>query len=452
LTKLGSRYAKVISNPLISLAEYSSLKVNILLVATLILVMATFTTTGFSAADDRADIIDNPNAMSNDRVLPRTFLLDHSTLAIAKNAVKSNSNSFLEASLNQLLLQADSFLKKEPHSVMEKKQLPVSGNKHDFLSLAPYMWPDPSKPNGLPYIGRDGKVNPEIHSIPDLSNLKNMIWKVKVLSLAYYFTDNETYASKAEELMCVWFLNKETYMNPNLKYAEVDRGINNGSSRGIMEGVNLPDIMDSVALIRHSHAWTKQDQQGIELWFSDYLDWLLNSDQGRHEAQKNNNHGTYFDVQVSSIALFLNKTNIARDILQENRDELISEKIQPDGRQPFELTRANSLDYSIFNLLGLFKLASIGQHLGINLWNYKTPQGGGLQKAMDYLLPYVLKKKSWPYMQIQPIDKARLAQLLCLAAVHYGTNESYVQAYKSISQEYIPKDIDKLAQMCGKFL
>jgi hypothetical protein len=424
---------------------------SLLLPVVLVLLIGVSSTIGFSVAA-QPDIVDNRPFISNDDVVPRTFFLDPSTLAIAKKAVKDNINPVVKTSLNELLLQAKSYLKNEPRSVMEKKQLPSSGDKHDFLSLAPYMWPDPNKPNGLPYIGRDGRINPEVNSIPDLHNMKNMIWKVKVLSLAYYFTDNSSYASKAAELMRFWFLNKETYMNPNLKHAEVERGKNNGTSRGIMEGVNIPDIIDSVGLIRHSHAWTKQDQQGIELWFSDYLDWLLNSNQGRDEAQKNNNHGTYFDVQVSSIALFLNKTNIARDILQENRDELISEKIQPDGRQPFELTRTNSLDYSIFNLLGLFKLASIGQHVGIDLWNYKTPQGGGLQKAMDYLLPYVLKKKSWPYMQIQPIDKARLAQLLCLAAVHYDTNESYVQAYKSISEEYIRKDIDKLAQMCDKFL
>ena len=45
-----------------------------------------------------------------------------------------------------------------------------------------------------------------------------------------------------------------------------------------------------------------------------------------------------------------------------------------------EIKRINSMDYSIFNLLGLFKLASVGQHLGIDLWNYKTSKGAGLQR------------------------------------------------------------------------
>jgi hypothetical protein len=46
-------------------------------------------------------------------------------------------------------------------------------------------------------------------------------------------------------------------------------GKNNGSSRG---------IIDAIELIQHSPSWTSQDQRGMELWSGKYLDWLLNSD------------------------------------------------------------------------------------------------------------------------------------------------------------------------------
>jgi alginate lyase len=47
-------------------------------------------------------------------------------------------------------------------------------------------------------------------------------------------------------------------------------GKNNGSSRG---------IIDAIELIQHSSSWTtSQDQRGMELWSGKYLDWLLNSD------------------------------------------------------------------------------------------------------------------------------------------------------------------------------
>ena len=49
---------------------------------------------------------------------------------------------------------------KKATSVVEKTLTPATGNKHDYLSLSPYYWPDPTKPNGLPYIIHDGIVNP----------------------------------------------------------------------------------------------------------------------------------------------------------------------------------------------------------------------------------------------------------------------------------------------------
>ena len=60
------------------------------------------------------------------------------------------------------------------------------------------MWPDPSKPKGVPYIARDGEENPEVDSIPDKKNLGVMSYRVKILSLSYFFTHNPIYASKVE--------------------------------------------------------------------------------------------------------------------------------------------------------------------------------------------------------------------------------------------------------------
>jgi len=185
----------------------------------------------------------------------------------SKQAIEDNRNLVEYDTYKQLLAQADSYLTEEPSSVMEKKQAPSSGDKHDFLSLSPYYWPDPTKPNGLPYIYRDGETNPEVDSIPDARNLHDMIKRVRILSVAYYYTDNILYASKASELLRVWFLNNNTHMNPNLQYSDVISGRNNGSHSGIIAGIYFRDLIDAIGLIRNSVAWTNQDQQGIELWF-----------------------------------------------------------------------------------------------------------------------------------------------------------------------------------------
>lgn len=346
----------------------------------------------------------------------------------SKQVIKDNKKPIDQNLFKQLLAQADSSLTKESTSVMDKKQTPPSGDKHDYLSLGRYYWPDLTKPNHMPYMYRDGQLNPETYSIPDERNMAEMIDRVKTLSVAYYLTDNPLYASKASDLLRVWFLDDDTRMNPNLQYAQMQPGRNYGRYSGIIDTHDFPAVLDAITLIRDSSAWTEKDQKGIELWFDKYLEWLLNSDFGKSESEQLNNHGTWYDVQVASIALFLNKTEITRDILKNNIDKLIAAKIRPDGSQRFELDRPTSLSYHMFNLAGFFNLAKIGDSIGIDLWNYKTPEGSGLQKALDYLLPYALGKETWPHEQIKPIYTDQLRYLLCQATVHYEWDESYKQA------------------------
>jgi hypothetical protein len=382
----------------------------------------------------------NPISISNGQLLSRAILLDPSILLPGKQAFQNNTDTdpILHNSIEQLLSQANSFLSLRPTSVIEKNEIPASGDKHDFLSLAPYRWPDPNEPDGLPYANIDGKLNPEVYSIPDKRNMDDMVYRVKILSLAYYFTNNPQYASKAVDLLRVWFLNNSTSMNPNLQYAEVIRGEdnNNGTMRGILHGKYLPDLTDALRLIQHSPSWSKQDQQGMEIWFSKYLDWLLHSEHGKEERRQLNNHGTWYRVQASAIALFLNKTAIAKSLLQNVGDELVERQIEPDGALSREIVRRNALDYSTFNVLGLFRLATLGEYVGIDLWNYKTPEGAGLQEALDYLLPSLLGKETWLHSQLKLIDRKNVVDLLCHAAIHYQ-NQAYIQACKSASTKNI---------------
>lgn len=394
-----------------------------------ILVMAVFAIFGFSF------VMGNTNS-------------DNVIVDVNGTSGSNNVSTNFNDSTKYLFAQANSLLSKRPTSVMDKTQLPASGDRHDFHSLSPFCWPDPKSPDGLPYICQDKMgVNPEFFAVPDYDNMQDMIKWVKTLALAYHFSQNESYASKAADLLRVWFLNGDTKMNPNLQYAQEIRGKNNGTNGGIISGKDLPEIIDSLDMIGNSQSWTSQDQIGMKLWFTRYLDWLMNSTFGIQEAKSRNNHGTWYNVEVSAIALFLNKSEITERFLQSTKLKLIPVQILPDGRQPFELSRASSLDYSVFNLLGLFKLANIGEHVGIDLWNFRTDRGAGLQEALDYLLPYLLNKSSWPYVQNKSIDMDKVTTLLGEAATHYPDSEIYKQAYRSLDKKYVNADIDNLADL-----
>src|SRR5581483_11793342 len=191
--------------------------------------------------------------MSKSEHAPRIFLLESNTLQTKKQMLSHESS--LQAALQQLIQQADALLHARLVSVVEKIQLPESGDIHDYLSLAPYWWPDPTKPDGLPYIHRDGQTNPQAAEIPDKPNFQSMMPNVKTLALAYYFTDNETYAAKAIDILRAWFLNRDTAMNPNLNHAQMVRGRDTGRAAGIIDARALSTVVDSIGLIQRFHQW-----------------------------------------------------------------------------------------------------------------------------------------------------------------------------------------------------
>ena len=124
--------------------------------------------------------------------------------------------------LRKLVADADRALAVRPPAVTEKTKVPPSGDKHDYMSLAPYFWPDPSKPDGLPYVRKDGKVNPESRdeAANDTLRMRLIGGSVETLALAYFFTKEEKYAAHAARMLRVWFLAPETRMNPNLRFAQ----------------------------------------------------------------------------------------------------------------------------------------------------------------------------------------------------------------------------------------
>ena len=77
-------------------------------------------------------------------------------------AVKAKLNDpALKPALDELTRQADAALKVKPSSVMDKPEVPAGIDAHDYVSYAPYFWPNPDTKDGLPFVRHDGKRNRE---------------------------------------------------------------------------------------------------------------------------------------------------------------------------------------------------------------------------------------------------------------------------------------------------
>jgi hypothetical protein len=371
---------------------------------------------------------------------PDVLLMNGARLASVKKTWKTdNETGQLVKSLQK---QADRLLNANPVSVMDKASTPESGSKHDYMSQAPYFWYDSSKPNGKPYLRRDGQHNPETYKIADHKNMSDLSSTTQTLAMAWYLTGDEKYAKKATTLLRYWFFDDATKMNPNLEYAQAIPGVNNGRGIGIIESAALTGIADASGLLKDSKSWTDKDDKALKRWYGEYLNWMLTSKNGQDEHAAKNNHGTWYYVQVVDYALFTGDKAKAAALAKESRG-ILDNQIQKDGTMPLELDRTNGLAYSTFNLQAWFRLATLAEKTGIDLWNYRNKQGATLRTAFIWLKPYALGEKAWTYQQISEYKKNTFYSMLLEAGNKYSDPE-YLASAKQLSTQANDKVADLL--------
>ncbi len=334
-----------------------------------------------------------------------------------------------------LIREADKNLTTNIITVMDKPMTPPSGDKHDYMSMGRYWWPNPATADGLPYIRKDGVVNPEIDKL-DRIPLGKAARNIYTLSLAFYLTNDEKYAAKAVENLSIWFLNKETKMNPNMNFGQTIPGRNEGRGRGegVLDTYSFVEMLDGIELLKSSKKFIKADQEGLKAWFCNYLDWMLTSEIGQEENNAKNNHGTAFDIQVTRYALFVGKNDIAEKVIKEFPAKRLFKQIEPNGSQPLELARTTAFGYSVFNLTHFIDMAIMARSLNIDLFNATSDDGRNLTKAIEFLVPYLGQPQSeFPYQQIRDWDKVQ--KELCwqlLRVDKYLSKPTYKSMYNKL--------------------
>ena len=334
----------------------------------------------------------NTNKVSN---------IDYESLENQKSLIKNGDKQSLE-NYNKLLAKADNLLKVDGFSVTNKTGVPPSKDKHDYMSIGPYWWPNAKTENGLPYIRKDGEINPDTrNNFTDFVEKKNFISAVKTLKDAFFYSDDKKYANKNLELINTWFLDESTKMNPNVNFGQYVPGKSEGRCFGIIEFDGLIEVVEFLELAKYKGVLDKQTEEGMINWFRDYSNWLKNSKLGIEESTRKNNHATHYDVQLLSILMYLNKTKELKEYLSTITKARIFSQIEPDGSQPLELARTKSFSYSVMNLHGFLELAIIGQKVGVDLWRVKSEDGRSIKKAYQFMLPYLTNEKEWQYKQIK---------------------------------------------------
>ena len=267
---------------------------------------------------------------------PQVRVLDADRLVATRVRVMAGDPA-LRTSMATLTRLADEAIGEPMRSVADKKDLPPSGDKHDYVSLSPYWWPNPDTPDGLPYIRKDGEFNPERDQY-DVSKLDVFGKTVTRLSFAYYYTGDERYAEAAVKRLKHFLLDPETRMRPRMQYGQFIPGVNNGRKYGIIETLRLRWVPDAVEMLAGSDALTPEVLDGVRRWFGDYAMWLNTSEFGVAERDGDNNHATWAKAQIANYSAFAGDLDTTREMVELARERL-TDQFEPDGTQPEELAQ-----------------------------------------------------------------------------------------------------------------
>ena len=295
----------------------------------------------------------------------------------------------------RILKAAEAALALEPPAITKFRAKLSEGGPHDFYSNADYWWPDPSKPDGLPYVQRDGESNPNNfnehrHCVTQLRDA------VAALGAAYQVTGEDRYATKAAELLRVFFLDPDTRMNPWLDFAQAIPGRTPGRGTGIIDTLHLAEVPVAVEAMQKSPAFPKEVLAGLRTWFREYAEWLTTSKNGKEEAAARNNHAVAFYLQLAVFAEFTGDAAKLAECRRQFKDVFVANQMAGDGSFPAELRRTKPYGYSIFQLDNMATLCQVLSTPKENLWLFTLPDGRGMRQALAYLYPFLADKSKWP--------------------------------------------------------
>ncbi|WP_372753999.1 alginate lyase family protein [Mariniflexile sp.] len=347
------------------------------------------------------------------------------SLALAKVKQKLHDGTASErtqSAYKDLISRANKLLTIQNPTVMDKNILPPTNDKHDYLSISRYWWPDPKSTTGLPWIRKDGETNPDTQTdAVDRKRMATMTSGVKNLCLAYYFSNDERYAQKAASMLKTWFLEEATLMNPHLKFAQSVPGYSKGRSSGILDGKSISDVIpDALLILSKSSHWTKNDNLKINNWLNDYLTWLTESELGIKENNQDNNHASWYKFQIANLSFHLNNRTLTKKIITSTQESL-EKQLDFEGKQIHELERTRSFFYSCYNLEALTGIAIVGDKIDMDLWNYESENNKSLTLALEFLIP-VIHGESWNYTEINGVDLSDLLPSLIRISNHIKSN------------------------------
>ncbi len=402
----------------------------------------------------------------------KAFILSSALLSITLSSAvseKPGHDKWMKKAIGVLsasvMKEADWALLQNPETVTASRAVRSAGGVHDFFSEGDYWWPDPRHVDS-PYIQRDGMTNPDNF----VDHRRAMIRFSRVmgaLASAYLINQDERFAQQAFRHARAWFMDDETLMSPHLRFAQAIKGRFTGRGIGIIDTIHLLEVARALQVLENSRAALKGDYIIFRNWFADYLVWLTTHPYGLDESRALNNHGTCWTLQVAGFADFTRNDSLLQVCRERYKNIHLPGQMAVDGSFPRELARTKPYGYSLFNLDAMVMICQVlgntareeaqgtrqeaqgkrGKARGTKeeargtrhkegLWNFRIEGDRSIRKGVDFLLPFVRDKKSWPYKQdVMYWDDWPIAHPFLLFSAVAFKDESIFQTWAALNHE-----------------
>ena len=368
----------------------------------------------------------------------RRFFLSNFLLNLAISAVwglkEVVSFDLLAVEKPRILAKAKSYLSEKPRTVTADFCVRSEGDEHDFYSEGDYWWPNPEDPAG-PYVRRDGQTNPA-NFIAHRMSMIRLSELIGTLASAFLLTQDEKYAGKAVAHLKAWFVDENTMMRPSLLYGQAIKGKYSGRSIGIIDTLHLVEVARGAKFLMESKSFNHQDGKAVRHWFARYLNWINTHEYGIKEKKHPNNHGVCWSLQAAAFADLVKDEAMLSWIRQQFKTVYLAEMMNEEGGFPAELKRTKPYGYSLFILDAMAGIAQIASNQSENLWTFETSRGRSMRKGLQFLFPYIIDKKKWPwqpdvmYWEEWPVRHPSLL----FSGVNLGIRK-YIEAWKRLEAD-----------------
>jgi hypothetical protein len=306
----------------------------------------------------------------------------------------------------RVLRLAGQYLRQQPVTITASSSPRSAGGRHDYFSEGDYWWPDPANPDG-PYVQRDGMSNPGNFNDHRLALIRLSL-HVPALAAAWRLTREPRFPEHAVRHLRAWFVDEGTRMNPHLLYAQAIKGRVTGRGIGIIDTLHLVEVARAISSIEDAPGWRAGERDRVRDWFARYLEWMTTHEYGIAEREAKNNHGTCWVVQVAEFARYTGNGALTAYCRDRFKTVLVPNQMAPDGSFPEERRRTKPYGYSLFNLDAMTAVCQIlsmplGGAQGTppstndNLWTWQLPDGRGVGRALEFMVPFIADKSKWPH-------------------------------------------------------